>query len=747
MKKLLFILICSLQFVNAQTTPTPGEYLSTDKSSPGINLILNENKTFQLFVINGTYEIVNDSIVFNNYLPNESNSTFNVQFTKSKTANKKVTFSIDPNFLYSRSKYFLGIQNKADGEIIYKSFKEYFTDDEVQEYFERSYSEQKEENYNLSFETDRPYAIYTVQNSQGKAKIEKYIITSDVSEAKIDSNNSALNEIEMTGVVEDSNNIKVYMNKTTPLKFINKKVKIENKNEIPTTKSSEKNWTYPGMKNSNDYYDYNDSTAVVVDTAYAYTENSYEFKAKVETNLKEAIQNIKKDTAKYVFVYYNLEGKKTEKDFKNFIEKYNTNVGYNMNSEYNATFDIFNFYLATKTDETFFTKNNIKDKSVLILNKEGKIIASSTKPLKQIGNSLYYDISYLTNKLKETENAIEVTNTISNKKISIPEITKSLSTNYTNFTSTNYYNNTQSDYATEATVIEDNYYERETVVVDSTAAVYENNDFTYYKSEISEKLLQEKLNTIFEYYNSKNIINVDLVNILLGEISGNHISFDLFNNANNTNNKQEIKYINYILKYNEDSKNKTKIAKILTPVISNKEADNSDIDAYNAIASKLVSFSGNDFYIIQSAIYNLNKKEPGSEEANQLVDLYYTTLVNDQPIFENLDRQFTTKSTGWDFETDWTGYKNRINTMFNEQAWDIFEQGKTKDYERAIKWSELSNSIIKDNPYSLDTLGQLYFAVGRKSEAIVIQTKAVALAKEMKISAEEFENALNNMKK
>ena len=65
-------------------------------------------------------------------------------------------------------------------------------------------------------------------------------------------------------------------------------------------------------------------------------------------------------------------------------------------------------------------------------------------------------------------------------------------------------------------------------------------DFTYYKSDISEKLLAEKLNTIFEYYNSKNIVNKDLINILIGEISGNHTTFDLFKNENNSNNNKKL---------------------------------------------------------------------------------------------------------------------------------------------------------------------------------------------------------------
>jgi len=221
----------------------------------------------------------------------------------------------------------------------------------------------------------------------------------------------------------------------------------------------------------------------------------------------------------------------------------------------------------------------------------------------------------------------------------------------------------------------------------------------------------------------------------------------LFKNENNSNNKQEIKYINYILKYNENEKNKIKIASILSSIISEKEPSNPDIEVYNTIAKNLVSYSGNNFNIIQSAVYSLNAKEQGSEEANTLIDIYYSTLVNDKPVFENMDSEFTTFSMQMDYTMDWASYKNRINSMLNAQAWDIFELNKTKDFERAIKWSELSNIVDKENPYSLDTLGQLYFAVGRKSEAIVIQTKAVAHAKAMKINHEEFEIALNNMKK
>ena len=191
---------------------------------------------------------------------------------------------------------------------------------------------------------------------------------------------------------------------------------------------------------------------------------------------------------------------------------------------------------------------------------------------------------------------------------------------------------------------------------------------------------------------------------------------------------------------------KNKIAKVINNVIAYK-SENPDSATYTAIAHSLIAYSDNDLTILNSVLNLYNQKEKASEAANQLVDLYYSTLVNNKPLFENIDEQYIKSNATADYKTDWISFKNQINSLFNAQAWDIFELNKTKDFERAIKWSEVSNIIEKENPYSLDTLGQLYFAVGRKSEAIMIQTKAVALAKEMKISSEEFENALNNMKK
>ena len=762
MKKLLFIIACATQIVTAQNTIV-GEYISTTKNSNGVKLFFLEDNTYQISVFSGKYKIENDSIILEN--DNKENS-FNLLFEKGKKASNKITIKATPYNYYSLfSSEYLGIQKTENSEIEYKLFKDYFDENDLEEYTESIYKtvesvtengENKEENpeTKLSFEIDRAYALYFVKYKESKSNIEKYVIPNDVNTIDVTIQDNYLADLELSGKIEKDKSVIFLTDGKSPLSFIKKNAVKKIDYISPSTKTAEKKWSYPGMKSREDYYDYNaDSTDVTVDTAYAYSEDRYEFKAKVEKNLKEALLNIKKDTAKYLLVYYNLKDKRADKNFNEFINNYNENISYYMYEGYNTEYDTYNFYLATKSDEALFKKNNIKEKSVAIINKDGKIIASSTKSLDDVASILNYDNSSFISKLKETENAIVLSNSVTNKKISIPELTKSLNTNYNDFFKANYYNNNITNYAADEPIIEDKSNEVDVtetidyVAVDTIASNYENYNFKFYKSEVSEKLLAEKLNTIFEYYNSKNIVNNDLVNILLGEISGNHITFDLFKNENNTNNKQEIKYINYILKYNENEKNKTKIATILSNIISEKQPKNPDIETYTTIAKKLIPFSGNNFNIIQSAIFNLNAIEQGSEEANTLVDSFYYTLVNDKPIFENIDTQFNNLSTEIDYTLDWSGFKSRINSLFNAQAWDIFDLKKTKDYERAIKWSELSNLVEKENPYSLDTLGQLYFAVGRKSEAIAIQTKAVTIAKAMNISSEEFENALNEMKK
>ena len=121
MKKLLFILACTVQFVNAQNTII-GEYISTTKNSNGVKLFFLEDNTYQISVFSGKYKIKNDSIILEN---DSQENSFNVLFEKGKKASNKLTIKAKPYNYYSLfSSEYLGIQKTENSEIEYKLFKD-----------------------------------------------------------------------------------------------------------------------------------------------------------------------------------------------------------------------------------------------------------------------------------------------------------------------------------------------------------------------------------------------------------------------------------------------------------------------------------------------------------------------------------------------------------------------------------------------------------------------------------------------
>ena len=78
---------------------------------------------------------------------------------------------------------------------------------------------------------------------------------------------------------------------------------------------------------------------------------------------------------------------------------------------------------------------------------------------------------------------------------------------------------------------------------------------------------------------------------------------------------------------------------------------------------------------------------------------------------------------------DWTTYKTNFASFANDNAWYIVENSNlhTKNtLEKAIKWSECSLQIEKNNGYYLDTLAQLYYRNGATQKGIETQEKAIA---------------------
>ena len=97
-------------------------------------------------------------------------------------------------------------------------------------------------------------------------------------------------------------------------------------------------------------------------------------------------------------------------------------------------------------------------------------------------------------------------------------------------------------------------------------------------------------------------------------------------------------------------------------------------------------------------------------------------------IIESLDALFTNKGKSYQgyYPESWTDFKNYFSNLSNEVAWYVVTKSRNPEsIRKAIKWSESSLVIEKDNPYYLDTLAQLYYKNGEKERAIATQEQAL----------------------
>lgn len=80
----------------------------------------------------------------------------------------------------------------------------------------------------------------------------------------------------------------------------------------------------------------------------------------------------------------------------------------------------------------------------------------------------------------------------------------------------------------------------------------------------------------------------------------------------------------------------------------------------------------------------------------------------------------------------------------NDWAWKLFEKSNDKDeLRKALEWSNRSNELDPNDPFFLDTYANLLYKLGHIPEAIQLQEKAAAMAKNHK----GIQENLSKMKK
>lgn len=105
-------------------------------------------------------------------------------------------------------------------------------------------------------------------------------------------------------------------------------------------------------------------------------------------------------------------------------------------------------------------------------------------------------------------------------------------------------------------------------------------------------------------------------------------------------------------------------------------------------------------------------------------------------------------NTSSDYYNAWSSFKDYHSNLCNNAAWNVVLKPQNSSFIKdAIKWSEYSLAVTKNNPYYLDTLAQLYYKDGQKEKAIATQTLAVKYtnADVEEVTAGEIKETLSKM--
>ncbi|MDQ6470430.1 hypothetical protein RB619_07235 [Flavobacterium sp. LHD-80] len=693
-----------------------GTYLSTNKGGK-IKLNLLDNNKYELVFYSGNYEIKGDSLIF---IQNEkSESNFELAYVIDKKAKKtKIKFS-DSSY-YS---IYIGTQ-KGSENVVYQRL----SDIKVK-------TDPNWEKADLEFEIEKTDYLYLVyEDYDGKSNVCKYALPKDVAEVSINYEYGAVGDLKIGGYYDrKTNELKISEPAgKNPLVFLNEKNPQPEKTKkvIPVENQTISNWTYPGKEIVLATEDFG-SAATAVDSATVgdYTVNppavplQNDFKLKIENNLKNALVATKEAKIKFLVLYFNSNKITGKENFDAFIKDQETQTGYNMYDGYNPVYDVYNYYMAGADDKKWLKNNKItNDPSIVVLNADGDILATSKSELADQSYQFgYYGDFY--KRLQRANAFVYIDKIFKNKKTTDADLIRAFN---------------------RASVLEVSY------DYDYVAEDPNSKEFVMTKTSLDKKTVAQTWKTLIEAHQKDKKPDMYLVETIAKEIKNQGFTKQLFNDDRILNDTDFLA-IDYLLKHSEEIENNrtafnTKegevhnlgnvISEISSALQANtyiaQEKSSSDINKEKNISiyKKIIALGKGNFESYSNYFQYLNNAEDASvsniDFLKEFSTYFDSNLTSSSPI-EKLDTMFSTLDSSSPYSYDgWNSFKEYHSNLCNNAAWSVVLQPQNAGFlKEAIKWSEYSSVVTKNNSYYLDTLAQLYYKDGQKQKAIETQTLAV----------------------
>lgn len=703
---LLFLFLNVPSFAQQETLKTKS-YYSLDNLGRRMKFNLLDNNKFELVTFYGDYEVKGDSLLFKD--SNADVSFFEVQYLKNTSiaSNKiKLSFQNDHGF-YG---LYLGTQDGTDPIQYQKISKliEYNSDGDANE----------------SFEIKRSQYLYLI--SEGfdfePRQIFKYEIPNAITELKINVNYAASGSKEFSSYY-DKNKDQLLINSTRDVVtiFHPDEPVAESNNYIipPLEKKTVLNWTYPG-KETDDYGD-------VASPEEMDSLPETDFKLKIEKTLADAIRETKADGNKFLAVYADPKNTEAKAEFDNLVKKQAQYIGY-VSSTYEPQYDLYNFYLASKEDESWLKKNKMTDSPMLmVLDANGTVLAWANSNLSpdKIDKFMYYDS--FNGKLKRTFLKNNFAQIVNDKNSKDTELIKA----FHDVSALGALGNYDYEYTEE----------------------YGNkDDFKFIKFNLDKKKARQVWKKLIEAHEKDASPNMLLVEAIFQEIKSVGHTKQVYL-EDKILDEVDFKSLDYLIKHydaidverailNNKEDALIKIGNIsaeISNALQNATSTYNEDGSYTKSDPKKIKetynkillldkgdseFYRNYFVYLADIAEKTNNNSDRIKEFEKYFDKY---LVNKENLIQNLDKIY---DNGFDanslyFYYGWKDFKNDIANLCNEISWAVVYPGEQSYITKAINWSECSLILNKNNPFYLDTLAQLYYKDGQKDKAIATQTLAV----------------------
>lgn len=735
------MLFCVISASFAQTkTIEKGTYISANKGQK-IKLNLLDDNKYELVFYSGDYKIKGDSLIFANQAKSETK--FDLSFSVDKKAKKiKIKF-LNPSY-YS---FYIGTQ-KRNQTVQYQRISDIKTKVDPQ------WIKQ-----DLEFDIEKTDYLYLVyEDYDGKSDVFKYALPKDVSGVEINYELALSTDFKITGLFDKKTNQLIISDQSgkDPLVFVNEKeVQPEKPLKVkPLEIETVVNWTYPGKEPlvTEDFGVATDSIAVAdyasatVDTAYV---KLYDYKLKIENNLKSAIAANKQTKSKFLVIVADSKNTAAKADFDAFIKDQETQIANYMYDAYNPEYDLYNYYLATADDKKWLKTNKISDPGVVVVNGNGDVLAIAKSSLKEKQYQFnYYDDLY--KKLQRTDGLSDFNKTLQNKKATDADLIFAF----------NKVSSLEIPYDYEADY---------TVTTDDAGA-----EFKFVSTTIDKKEVVQTWKKLIEAHQKDTKPNMYLVETMIKEIKNQGFSKQFFK-EDKVLNDTDFLAIDYLIKhydaidaerlaFNVKEGESHVIGSLNTEIVTALQQNNYISDSITStvkddnktisVYKKIIAAGKGNFECYKNYFtYLADIQDRDGSNANYLNEfsIYFNAnLAADKGnAIERLDQMFTSIDPNSEYSYNgWNAFKEYHSNLCNSAAWTVVSKpGNLSFLKPAIIWSEYSLAVTKNNPYYLDTLAQLYYKDGQKDKAIQTQTLAVKYLNsdvEEEIAA-EIRETLNKM--